>query len=142
MAGLLVQRHFQHVGAGFEGRGVAVEAGDQPLALVADDVLETLDAGIDDVGDLVDAPGRLHDSVSAPAPGQRLPGPVGAFVEVAADLNQRGVEPALERIDIDGDALVELFGQQAEDRLRVLGSAARMSPTICALRPLERADIG
>ena len=40
MAGLFVERHLQHVGAGGEARIVLFERGDELVALVADDAVE------------------------------------------------------------------------------------------------------
>ena len=91
VARLLVERHFEHVGAGGEGRVVLFERGDQVLALVADDAVERLEAGVDDDRDLVEAGVELAEVLRA---GGRE-GDAGALdgvVELAADLDEGGLE--------------------------------------------------
>ena len=93
VARLLVERHFEDVGAGGKGRVVLFERGDQVLALVADDAVERLEAGVDDDRDLVEARVELAEVLRAGA----REGDAGALVgvvELAADFDQRGLERA------------------------------------------------
>ena len=68
VAGLLVERHFEDVGAGGEAGIVLFERRDQLLALVADDAVQRLEAGVDDDRDLVEAGVELREGSASRRP--------------------------------------------------------------------------
>ena len=109
VAGLFVEGHFEHVGAGGKARIVLFEGRDQLVALVADDAVEGLETGVDDDCDLVEASVELGEVLGARAH-QGDAGALGGVVEGATQLDHGGLELAFHRVDLDRDRLVELLG--------------------------------
>ena len=121
MARLLVEGHFEDVGARGEAGVVLFEGGDQLVALVADHAVEGEEAGIDNRGDLVETRVELAEVLRTRAH-QGNAGALGGVVEGAAEFDHRRLELALHRVDLDGDRLVELLGQRRHQRLGFLGA--------------------
>ena len=132
VARLLVERHFEDVGAGGEGRVVLFERGDQVLALVADDGVERLEAGVDDDRDLVEAGVELAEALAAGGR-QGDAGALDGVLELAADFDQGGLEAQLHRVDVGRDAFVELSRERAEQGLGLVGAVGDVR-TRCASR--------